>query len=273
MYDADYLPSSGQTALKNVEVAQAMRQKERTMDELKSILGRITFTLTTLKEAEKELKVSLTPDACIEVHDAFLEERLARRERIRKKIIKRKKQNLQKEEEERKLKAARKNLNSKQDTGSNKTTTENGQKDTEQPNAPAKTHTDKTHGQYLNSKQDTNNKETSNENGKKTNAPAPKHTDAQPEQPEKKNTEIDAQGVNDEDGVVGNGEIVENGDVEMEDDDWCSLDSEELDEYDSSDLNDISSDEDDQPTMQQLKPKSSIEVLVSLKILQMQSLA
>ena len=117
MYDLDHFPSAGQAALKQVHMAQTMRAKEKTMDELKSILQRISFTFDTLKEAEEEIVASLSPENHHEMH---MQAKAMRRERIRKKIMKRRRR--QKEQ-----KKAKKALLSEQsgDKGTNQTSESN----------------------------------------------------------------------------------------------------------------------------------------------------
>lgn len=114
MDDLDHFPSAGQAALKEVHMSRVMRAKEKTMDELKSILGRISLTLGSLKETEEQVS-SLSPDTQEEM---LREEKARRRERIRKKIMKRRKRQkeLQIEKEKNALQGAEKEkLDSKEE--------------------------------------------------------------------------------------------------------------------------------------------------------------
>lgn len=92
LYDINDFQLSGNSALKQVHIAQAMRAKERTMDELNSILGRISYTLGELRE-ENDSTDSCSPT---EQEKQRLEEKESRRRRIRKKIKKRRKKQKQK---------------------------------------------------------------------------------------------------------------------------------------------------------------------------------
>lgn len=225
MYDIDYFHSAGQTTLKEIQMSETMRVKERTMDQLKSILGRISFTLGNLKEDEEQRTViSLTPES---QEAKLLEAKQLRRERIRRKIMKRRKK--QKEQQQSKIQKSGKGIVSRDETKKQKLGS-NTDIDTESQEFEI----------------DAVGKETTRDKGGQDRADDESVREGSGEMQDTKDQQVDS----------------DRRDNQDSDEDWSSVSSGELDQYDSSDFSDISTDEEDEVVLAQ--PQSSIAALVNL---------
>lgn len=89
-FEYGFLPAAGQMRLTAIQKAQLKRQRERLMEELKSVLERIRLTMDEFHTAEAELEVTESSDPEYEAEEEEGKEQGKKMEK-RKRIAQRKK--------------------------------------------------------------------------------------------------------------------------------------------------------------------------------------
>ena len=80
----DFLPVAGQMKLTEIQKAQIKRARENAMEELKSVLDRVSLTMEEYTTAENELQISESPDPEFEAEQEeqkMRERKMKRKER------------------------------------------------------------------------------------------------------------------------------------------------------------------------------------------------